>query len=70
LGRRGSRFTAVEMSLPPSEPVPPALVSTPVPAMRERSPDLPAGLIEILLPGSSSLRVGAQVDGPALRRGG
>ena len=67
VGRRGPRFTAVEMSPPPPKPTSPALASPPAPEMAERSPVLHAGLIEILLPGGVSLRVDAQVDGRALR---
>ena len=67
VGWPGPRFTAVEMSPHASEPKPAAPSSLPSPETAERSPVLPAGLIEILLPGGVSLRVDAQVDGRALR---
>lgn len=67
-GRPGPRFTAVELSSPSPEPTSPALASPSIPAMPERSLGLPAGLIEILLPGGVSLRVDGQVDGRALQR--
>lgn len=67
VGRPRPRFTAVELSPPLPEPTPPALAAPPAPETAERSPGLPAGLIEILLPGGVSLRVDAQVDGRALR---
>ena len=67
VGRPGPRFTAVELSPSSPEPTPPALASPPGPKTAERSLCLPAGLIEILLPGGVSLRVDAQVDGRALR---
>ena len=67
VGRPRPRFTAVELSPPSPEPTPPALTAPPAPETAERSPGLPAGLIEILLPGGVSLRVDAQVDGRALR---
>ena len=67
VSRTGPRFTAVDLAAaPPSttDPAPPALAAPSVPV----PPDLPCGLIEILLPGGVSLRVDAQVDGRALRR--
>ena len=67
-GRPRPRFKAVELLPPPPEPTPLALASPPAPEMPERSPGLPIGLIEIVLPGGVSLRVDAQVDGSALQR--
>lgn len=62
VSRPGPRFTVVELSSPAPESAPSALASLSIPAMPERSPGLPAGLIEILLPGGVSLRVDAQVE--------
>jgi transposase len=64
IGRAMPRFAEVDVavaSLGASEPMP---ASCPAPSAPVRA----GGMIEIILPNGASVRVDAEVDGPALRR--
>jgi transposase len=59
-----AKFARVDVMALPAHPTP----SLPQPVPAPNSPNHPDGLIEIVLPGSISVRVDAHVDGGALPR--